>query len=116
MHKQPCSNCPFRLDVGFPILISRKVEILQALWHDGDFPCHKTTGFNNDGKFVDRGSSKRCIGAAIMLERFREDGGLRANLMFRLALWSKEFTIEELDLNFPICSPNQFLSNYFIDK
>ena len=108
--KQPCNNCPFRSDVLFPLSRSRRQDILDSIFQNGDFPCHKTTEFNDDGKIINIGKTKRCIGVAIFLEKYRIDGGLRANLAFRMALCFKEFTLSELDLNYPIYSPSSFIS------
>ena len=62
------------------MLAVNKVEaIVAALLADGDFPCHNTTAAGG----CRPGGEKVCIGAAVFLEQVRE-GGLRANLAFRL--------------------------------
>lgn len=39
--KQPCKDCPFRLDQDFHLHPNRAQEIGNALAHDGFFQCHK---------------------------------------------------------------------------
>lgn len=97
MSKQPCNNCPFRSDVDMCLKPARVKGIDNALYHDGDFSCHKTVQYgNDDGEGEVTRDSKRCIGAALFLEKTVR-GGLRSNLAFRFALMMKEFRLDELD-------------------
>ena len=97
MSKQPCNNCPFRVEVDMCLRPGRVKQIVKSLYHDCDFPCHKTVRYgDDDGEGRVTGESKRCIGAALFLEKTVQ-GELLANLSFRLAVMMGEFTPEELD-------------------
>ena len=96
MSKQPCNNCPFRTDVQMCLNPKRVESIVDALYHDGDFPCHKTVDYGNSSEGEVNQNSRRCIGAALFLEK-TTPGGLRANVIFRFALLMKEFKLKELD-------------------
>lgn len=39
--KQPCGDCPFRLDMTYHLHPERAQQIGDALAHDGYFQCHK---------------------------------------------------------------------------
>ena len=94
----PYKACPFRSDVEFVLTAGKAEAIVAALQDDGDFPCHKTTAVTN----CLPGQEKGCIGAAIFLERVRENG-LRANLAFRLReQWRQDFSRDTLDMDAPI--------------
>ena len=96
--RSPCSTCPFRTNIDFPLTAGKVQTVLSALQNDGDFPCHNTT--HATGKLPHQ--SKGCIGAAIFLEHVR-DGGLRANRAFRMreGLFL-EFDREELATDAPV--------------
>ena len=100
--KTPCENCPFRSDKILPLPEYRRKEISDSIMIDADFPCHKTTHWNEDETDYDVFRSKRCIGAAIYLEKVRKDGGLRANVAFRMGIFFGEFTLKDLDMNSPV--------------
>lgn len=96
--RTPCSTCPFRADIQFPLTAGKVQAILAALQNDGDFPCHNTTSATGKQPYQD----KACIGAAIFLEHVRE-GGMRANRAFRMREgWFKEFAREELEIDSPV--------------
>jgi len=87
-----CRNCPFRRDVGqgerFFLPADRCTEIHDSLMGDAPFPCHQTMSAPDP--------RPPCIGAALYLQAVRTDGGLKANLSFRLAL--KCGNLDELEL------------------
>ena len=96
--RTPCATCPFRSDIEFSLTAAKVKTVLAALQHDGDFPCHNTTCATGNLPHQD----KACIGAAIFLEHVRE-GGLRANLAFRMReRWLEEFNREELEMDSPV--------------
>jgi hypothetical protein len=93
--RKPCSNCPFRSDRPFGSLgVGHAENIANALDGDGGFHCHKTLGYD---------SPVLCVGAAIYLEQARADeGGLRANLTFRLAVMTDELSLDGLSNEIPV--------------
>jgi len=94
----PCATCPFRTDIELSLTAAKVQTILDALQHDGDFPCHHTTLATGNLPHQDQA----CMGAAIFLEHVRE-GGLRANLAFRMREgWLEEFNREELEMDAPV--------------
>lgn len=96
--QSPCQTCPFRSDIDFELATDKAKAILSALQGDGDFPCHNTT----TAVGCTPGNEKGCTGAAIFLEHVRE-GGLRANLAFRLrAVCRGDFDLDLLDMDVPI--------------
>lgn len=109
--KLPCYNCPFRNDKIFPLTKARRLDIAAVLFADADFPCHKTFAEIEDYE-ANPGLSKRCTGAAIWLENSRP-GGLRSNFVFRLALMFKEFRLEQLDMNAPVCQTREEFENLY---
>ena len=69
--KTPCKNCPFRSDKVFPPLGKRRIQgIVDSIRSDNDFPCHKTTEFDEDenGEQITVESGAWCAGALAMLE------------------------------------------------
>lgn len=72
--KRPCSNCPFRTDIVFPLSADRAREIADSLEQE-TFPCHKTVDYGledpvdqlNDG-------TQHCAGAAIMRLKMNRPG------------------------------------------
>ena len=96
--RSPCSTCPFRTDIDFPLTASKSQAIVSDIQNDGDFPCHNTTAATGKPPH----QSKACIGAAIFLEHATA-GGVRANLAFRLREgWLKEFDRDALEMNAPV--------------
>ena len=96
--KTPCQSCPFRRDIDFILSTDKVTSILQALRGDLDFPCHHTTIATGQSSSHKKG----CLGAAIFLEHVRE-GGLRANLSFRLReICNHEFSRDTLDMSAPV--------------
>lgn len=73
----PCDNCPFRKEGGIPLHESRVHEIVNA---DGEFPCHKTVDYDDEGDGVATAKSKVCAGFLIFLEK--QD---RPNQMMRIS-------------------------------
>jgi hypothetical protein len=68
--KRPCSNCPFRTDIVFPLRIEKVAAIVESITlKDQSFPCHKTTSFDDDGEHIPSKKEQHCAGALIMLEK-----------------------------------------------
>ena len=85
----PCSTCPFRSDIMFPLNDGRITEIV----HAGDFPCHKTTTAGHaDGK-----NEKACAGLMILLEKEN-----RPNQMMRICERLGMYDRYKLDMNAPV--------------
>jgi len=63
---QPCKHCPFRNDVTPFLHPDRASEIAySALNPYNDFPCHKTTEYDDeseDGEMIVTNDSKTCAG------------------------------------------------------
>jgi hypothetical protein len=63
--KAPCAKCPFRKDVPIYLRRGRRQEIAEALVEGGDFPCHATVDYSEDGEGTESGSGgATCAGAA----------------------------------------------------
>lgn len=94
--KEPCKDCPFKKsNTGYGLSKVKAQQILTAITHDGDFPCHKTLDYSegNDGERTKR--TKLCFGAVLFLEN-TVHGGCRSNVSFRIGLAKKEFTVADL--------------------
>ena len=67
---KPCDNCPFRFNTSMRLTEDRAFEISDNMLssNGGDFPCHKTTEFNEDGEHVPRANNEFCAGALIFAE------------------------------------------------
>jgi hypothetical protein len=109
--KQPCNNCPFLKEPAFHGLSQEKAKsILDEINGDSAFHCHKTVDYSDGNEGTITKDSKLCLGAAIFLEKTRDDGGLRANRGFRLGLMVKEFEMDELVMTAPVYdSAEEFL-------
>lgn len=100
--KEPCNNCPFRADRPFRGLLEEKANsIVQALYHDGGFHCHKIMDYSQNSRGRVTKNSKLCVGSAIFLENTVR-GGMRCNVIYRLAIWAKELNPEELSKAVPV--------------
>lgn len=65
--KRKCNNCPFTtkgagLKLRKSLCPGRWIEVLNSLRNDGNFPCHKTTEFDEEGEAVS-GTGLQCAGA-----------------------------------------------------
>jgi len=63
--KQPCKHCPFRNDVKPYLHPNRACEIAYAALNPyNDFPCHKTTEYDDseEGNMLVTEESKTCAG------------------------------------------------------
>lgn len=66
--KRPCKHCPFRSDVR-PFLHPERAEEIaySASNRYSDFPCHKTTEYDDDlGDMVETNDSRTCAGFLAM--------------------------------------------------
>jgi len=71
--KKPCKDCPFLIGRMFPLNRERREEIAEFITtHQGTFPCHKTTEFDDDSELVNSDKTEHCAGAAIMLEKMKQ--------------------------------------------
>lgn len=75
----PCDNCPFRSDVD-PYLRHDRVREIERGLERGEFPCHKTTKYNDEGETVESKNGIHCAGALILM--MKED---RSSQMMRIA-------------------------------
>jgi hypothetical protein len=108
--KTPCDACPFLNENKDILTHSRRQGISNSIHRNGDFPCHKTVDYTGQEGVI-RTDSKRCTGAAIYLEHTAK-GGLRDNMMFRLALRRKEFSMGDLDISVDVPrSVEEFISD-----
>jgi hypothetical protein len=64
----PCPNCPFRNDIP-PFLTRSRVREIQTSLIQSEFPCHKTTDFDDEGEPRTSGREQHCAGALILLEK-----------------------------------------------
>ena len=97
---KPCSYCPFRSDREFWLHPDRRQEIADSLLHDGNFPCHETTTFDNEGRLTDRVKERFCVGAALFVENVT--GSMLSNCSIRLSVMSKKLDYQNIDRRIPI--------------
>lgn len=95
--KKPCPHCPFRTDIKTFITPERSEDICQSLLSGQDFPCHKTTGEDEEGETTVESDSKMCAGAMIMLEHMQ-----RPTQMMRISERLGLYDYKKLDMNSPI--------------
>jgi hypothetical protein len=91
--KQPCRNCPFRINVPRYIRREKAANIDRSLQNDGHFPCHETVDYSTVPPSTEE--SKICFGAALYLENAVQ-GGCRNNYNFRLAMMRGDFHPSDL--------------------
>jgi hypothetical protein len=76
----PCPQCPFRSDIPPFLTAARVREIDQSLVR-GEFPCHKTVEYDDDGEPIRHVTNEsHCAGALILLEKIG-----RPSQMMRIA-------------------------------
>jgi len=95
--KKPCANCPFRSDIKPFIKPERAEEICDSLLRGQDFPCHKTTGSNDDGETTVESDSQMCAGAMIMLEKMEAP-----TQMMRISERFGKYDHTKLDMEAPV--------------
>ena len=69
---RPCPKCPWLVEYfGEKDFLrpGRRRDILNGIKHGGEFPCHQTTTFDDDGELVPTTSEQCCAGLAVMLLR-----------------------------------------------
>jgi hypothetical protein len=105
-----CAHCPFRTDrQPFPLGRSRRREIANDILRDGNFGCHETTTFDDDGVYVFTPKERPCNGAVRLIEAVH--GDCAANLSFRLAIKSGRLDRRKIDRSTPTCqTAEQFIS------
>jgi hypothetical protein len=90
---KPCKTCPFRSDIAPFITAERAKEILTS---DGDFPCHQTTEFDDEGEECG-GDHHHCAGFLILLEK---EGS--PNQMMRISERLGMYDRRKLDMDAPV--------------
>lgn len=95
--KRPCSNCPFRSDVHFPMTKARRRDIAKSILNRQEtFSCHKTNEFCGDNA-IETQNSQHCAGAMVILEKME-----RPNQMMRIAERLGMYDRENLDMDSPV--------------
>lgn len=81
--KKPCNNCPFLKTAPKGWLgKKRATEIVQTVFTDSVFHCHKTLGYDDEtGDSVITVNSQPCAGAALLAHK---EGG--HNRLYRLTV------------------------------
>lgn len=92
----PCDNCPFRNDVNPYLTSDRVIEIMESL-ERSEFPCHKTTEFDDDGESAHSGDEIHCAGALILLEKLEQP-----SQMMRIAERLGMYDRTKLDMAAPV--------------
>lgn len=93
---KPCDNCPFRSDKPFPLARGRVSNIERGLFR-GEFACHKTTAFDDDGEYVERDDEQHCAGALILMEKLG-----RSSQMMRVCERLGLYDARKLDMTAPV--------------
>lgn len=94
----PCANCPFRTDRHFPLSAERAAEIADNLRGGGDFPCHKTLDYDENGEADINGPrAQRCAGMLIVMEK----SGV-PNRIIQIAQRLGLYDPEKLDMAAPV--------------
>lgn len=83
----PCDNCPFRSDRAFPLAEGRVDEIEASLVR-AEFPCHKTTEFDDHGERIEGAKERHCAGALILLEKLERPSQMM-RISERLGLYDR---------------------------
>ena len=110
---KPCDNCPFRTDVKPYLRPERAEEIVESLYAQQSFPCHKTTKSDEDGLAarallvlgeeeecgvrVATEEWQQCAGAMIMLEKMG-----RSTQMMRICERFGAYDHKKLDMGAPV--------------
>lgn len=95
----PCANCPYRTDVEPYLRPERARELANNLTDGGDFACHKTTRFDDEGEVVRDRQEQQCAGALILQEKSGQLGQ-STRIAERLGL----FNASKLDIEAPVYS------------
>ena len=98
---KPCDNCPFRTDVKPYLRPGRVEEIVDSLYAQQSFPCHKTTDHVDDDEegpiAVTTKDSQQCAGAMILLEKMG-----RSTQMMRIDERFGGYDRTKLDMDAPV--------------
>lgn len=92
----PCDQCPFRSDVR-PYLRKARVREIEESLERGEFPCHKTAQYDEDGEPTRSGDEVHCAGALILMEK---EG--RSSQMMRIAERIGMYDPSKLNMNAPV--------------
>ncbi len=94
---RPCAHCPFRTDVPAYLTPERVEEIARSLVRS-EFPCHETTGEEDeDGHRRQGDNEQHCAGALILLEKIEEP-----SQMMRIAGRLRMYDPKKLDMEAPV--------------
>jgi len=66
---KPCKNCPFRTDCLKGWLGEDRAE---EIVNGGEFACHETTTFDDEGEPIESDKDKHCAGFLILLEKVQK--------------------------------------------
>lgn len=97
---KPCEHCPFRTDCLKGWLGEARAEEIAESITDLQqvFPCHKTTGEEDDeGNHVPHADEQHCAGAMILLEKLN-----RPNQMMRICERLRIYDRSKLDMKAPV--------------
>ena len=89
---KPCNNCPFLLDVNFPLSPARAEDICTELLKGKTFQCHKTLDYACN-KPAEQNQPQHCAGAAIFLEKQNAP-----NQLMRIAERLGQYDYNKLDM------------------
>lgn len=99
----PCAQCPFRSDRPGFLSRTRVREIVESVYRQESFPCHKTIdyGADDDGGEpagrIPRADEIQCAGAEIFHVRTRGGSSQMRRIVGRLGL-----PVAELDMGAPV--------------
>lgn len=65
--RAPCSNCPFRTDIDFPLAPGRAAELAEHLRAGDEFWCHKTVDYDDGYASSTVARTRACAGARATL-------------------------------------------------
>lgn len=92
----PCAHCPFRNDIP-PFLTSVRVREIEDSLERGEFPCHETVTYDDEGEHVPMRDEAHCAGALILKEKLGE-----SSQMMRIAERLGMYDARKLKLDAPV--------------
>lgn len=92
----PCAHCPFRNDRPAFLTRARVREIKRSL-ERGEFPCHETVIYDDEGEPVRTRDEAHCAGALIMKEKLGE-----SSQMMRIAERLRMYDPSKLKMDAPV--------------
>jgi hypothetical protein len=92
----PCAHCPFRNDIK-PYLTRSRVREIERSLVLAEFPCHKSTTFDDEGEATRTGDEIHCAGALILLEKLE-----RPSQMMRISERLGMYDRRKIDMGAPV--------------